>query len=119
MLDVVKRTKISLVLLLVLVCVSVYFWLTIPGGIEDGIYTGKAQGFSGEVELAVTFSGGDLIDIEVLNHSETPFVAGPAFNKIIPAIIEAQSPDVDVISGATFTSNAVIEVIKQVFAENR
>ncbi|NMB39010.1 MAG: FMN-binding protein [Firmicutes bacterium] len=119
MLDVVIRTKVSIVLLLILAGISVYFWLTIPGQIEDGVYIGTAQGFGGEVELAATFADGNIVEIEVLSHSETPFVANQAFKKIISAIIEAQSTDVDVVSGATYTSNAVINAVNQIIEVNR
>ncbi len=119
MLDVVKRTNVSMILLFVLACISVYFWLTIPGQIEDGVYTGTSEGFGGEVEIAVTFKDGNIVDIEVLSHSETPFVANQAFKRIIAAIIETQSTDVDVISQATYTSNAVINAVNEIMEENR
>ncbi|HXK98218.1 MAG TPA: FMN-binding protein [Limnochordia bacterium] len=46
-------------------------------------------------------------------------MAAGAISQIIPAIIEAQSADVDVISGATATSTAIKEAVRQVLTENR
>jgi RnfABCDGE-type electron transport complex D subunit len=80
--------------------------------VEDGVHRGKAEGFGGELVLDVTVEGGRISAIEVVSNSETPFIANQAFNKLIPAIIEAQGP-VDVVSGATFTSRAVLAAVEQ------
>ena len=118
MLDQVLRSKISLGLLAALVLVSIYFWLSIPGALADGVYTATADSFGGELELAVTIEDGQMVDIEILSHNDTEFVAAGVFSKLIPAIIEAQSPDVDSISGATYTSDAVKEAVRQILAGN-
>ena len=119
MLDKSKRTIVSLCLLVVVVLLSVYFWRSIPGAIPDGVYTGTAQGYGGPLTLEVTIAEGKIAAIEILEHKETPFVAAGAISQIIPAIIEAQSADVDVISGATATSTAIKEAVRQVRTENR
>jgi uncharacterized protein with FMN-binding domain len=118
-LDLVKRTRISLVLLIVVVGLSVYFWLSIPGVISDGVYTASTDSFGGPLTVAVTIVGGEIAEIEVVEHNDTPFVAAGAISRVIPAIIEAQSPDVDVYSGATVTSNAIKEAVRQVLTDNR
>ncbi len=80
--------------------------------VEDGTYTGVGQGYGGEIELELRFEGGELKSIEVLDHSETPGISDPAFDQVIPAIIEAQSPDVDAVSGATVTSEGIIGAVR-------
>lgn len=119
MLDKAKRTRFSLILLAVLVLVSAYFWSSIPGAIEDGTYTAVVAGFGGDMEVAVTFADGDITEIDIVSDSETPFIAANAFNRVIPAIIESQSTDVEVVSGATVTSEAIIAAVQQVINENR
>jgi len=79
--------------------------------VADGVHRGRADGFGGELVVEVTVEGGRITAIEVVENSETPFVADNAFKKLIPAIIEAQGP-VDVVSGATFTSRAVEEAVR-------
>ena len=112
------RSKISLGLLIALVLISVYFWRSIPGALADGVYTAAADSFGGELELAVTVEDGKMVAIEILTHNDTELVAAGAFAKLIPAIIEAQSPDVDGVSGATYTSDAVKNAVRQILAEN-
>ncbi|MCA1753469.1 MAG: RnfABCDGE type electron transport complex subunit D [Spirochaeta sp.] len=80
--------------------------------VEDGTYTGVAQGYGGDIELELTFAGGELTAIDVLDHSETAGISDPAFEDVVPAIIEAQSPDVDAVSGATMTSDGIMSAVR-------
>lgn len=79
--------------------------------IDDGIHRGKAQGFGGELILDVTVAGGKITEIAVVDSKETPFIADAAFDKLFPALIEAQGP-VDAVSGATATSKAVHDALR-------
>ncbi len=79
--------------------------------VGDGTHRGKAQGYGGELVVDVTVSGGKITEIVVVENSETPFIAGNAFSKLPPAIIEAQGP-VDAVSGATVTSKAVLTAVE-------
>ena len=78
--------------------------------VADGTYRGVGQGFGGDVVVEVTVSGGKIADIKVVEHSETPFVAGAAIDNLVPAMIEAQGP-VDTYSGATMTSKALVAAV--------
>ncbi|MFY9523178.1 MAG: FMN-binding protein, partial [Limnochordia bacterium] len=78
--------------------------------VEDGTYRASADGFGGELVIDVTVEGGKITDIEVVESQETPFIADTAFKELIPAIIEAQGP-VEAVSGATFTSKALLEAV--------
>jgi len=82
-------------------------------GLKDGVYVGRAQGFGGEVVVDVTISGGRITAIAVRPHDETPFIAGPAIETLVAKMIETQSPEVEAVSGATYTSNALIAAVKQ------
>lgn len=99
--------------------VSVYFWVNRPGALQDGVYTAVSKGFGGDLEIAVTVENGKMTKIDVLQHHDTEAIAKQAFEIVIPAIIEAQSPDVDVATGATFTSNAIKEAVRTILLENR
>ena len=79
--------------------------------LEDGVYEGRAQGFGGELVLAVTIAGGKISNIEVDESQEPPFIADPAFDTMLPAIVAAQGP-VDGVSGATVTSGAILEAVE-------
>ena len=73
----------------------------------SGTYTGRAEGYNGTVELNVTFSETNITDIQIESHIETEYVGTPAFDILIPQIIEANGTGVDAVSGATFTSAAI------------
>ena len=55
--------------------------------------------------------------VEVLSNSETIEIAGTALEQIPAAIVEANSPDVDVVSGATYTSNGIINAVKDALGQ--
>ncbi|HPT82512.1 MAG TPA: FMN-binding protein [Limnochordia bacterium] len=109
------RRSISLVLLIALLVVTGVVWSmgAQEEGLKDGVYVGRAQGFGGEVVVDVTISGGRITAIAVRPHDETPFIAGPAIETLVAKMIETQSPEVEAVSGATYTSNALIAAVKQ------
>ena len=55
---------------------------------------------------------GILTDIKILEHEDDEPYFSDAKQEIIPAIIENQSVDVDGVSGATFSSEGIIEAVK-------
>ena len=74
--------------------------------------TGTANGFDGELTVEVTVDGKQIVSVEVLENKETPGVADPAINNLPGEIVAAQSVAVDVKSGCTLASNAVLEATK-------
>ncbi len=70
-----------------------------------------AFGYGGEVKLSVQFDGDQITDITILDHAETGVLADRAFPIIIERIIEANSPVVDSVTSATFTSYAVKKAV--------
>ncbi len=72
-----------------------------------GTYTGKASGYNGEVELAVTFSDTAVTAVELVSSKETQYVGDVAFEPMFADIVEANGTGVDTVSGATFTSAAI------------
>ena len=77
-------------------------------GFQAGTYSASADGFGGPVTVALTVDGGGRItNMAITGDSETPTVGGAAIPTLADEVLAAQSGDVDVVSGATFTSNAV------------
>ena len=115
MLTLRTRRNISLVLFICLLLVSAAVWSMTAEeeGLKDGVYSGSAQGFKGTVTLDVTISGGKITEVQVRPHQETPALANPAIAALIEKILETQSSEVEVISGATYTSKAVIEAAEK------
>ena len=84
--------------------------ITYTSGTFEGIGEG---GHYGPISVAVTIDDdGRITDVEVTDHIETPHFAERAFGYLIPAVLEAQSADVDAIAGATATSNAFIKAVE-------
>ena len=78
------------------------------GKYTPGTYTGTADGFGGPVSVTLTVGGdGRISNVSVTGDRETPSVGGAAIPDLAEAVLSAQGGDVDVVSGATFTSNAV------------
>ena len=76
-----------------------------------GTYTGKADGRNGEITVDVTFSEDAITDIAVTNHQETAGIADAAINDLPGEIVASQSLAVDANSGATFTSEGIVNAV--------
>ncbi|NYB72996.1 FMN-binding protein [Sedimentibacter hydroxybenzoicus DSM 7310] len=72
---------------------------------------GSAQGYGGEVTVTVMVNGEDIVSVEVMGEKETPGVGTNAIEQLPEKIEEADSTDVEAISGATVTSNAIKEAV--------
>ena len=77
----------------------------------NGVYEGSANGMGGAVKVAVTVEDGKISDVEVLEHTETAGISDPAIEQIPQAIVDAQSTDVEAVTGATVTSEAIKEAV--------
>ncbi len=84
-----------------------------PAIYRDGVYTGSAQGFGGLITVQVTISGGVITDVTVLSaDGETPSYFSRA-QSVLSAVVSAGSPNVDTVSGATYSSNGILNAVKR------
>ena len=83
--------------------------------------TGTAQGFAGTVTVVVTVENGDITALTVDDSGESYPSAGfdraETVDKLIEAIIAADSADVDTFTGATVTQTAVLEALAAALAD--
>ena len=79
---------------------------------QDGVWTGSGEGRSGTILVKITVLEHRIADIMVVSQSESSF-AQEAINGMVARALEKQSvlSEVDAISGATLTSNGMIEAI--------
>lgn len=75
---------------------------------KAGTYQGTAAGRNGDVTVEVKLSDSKIESVTVTDQQETKGVADPALAKIPQAIVDQQSLAVDIVSGATITSTAII-----------
>ncbi|MBM7000676.1 FAD-binding protein [bacterium] len=82
----------------------------------EGQYVADGDGM-GVVTVRVTMDGERIEDVEVLGGSETPRIGELAIERIPQAIVDAQSTEVDVVAGATRTSDGIIAAVNKAVAE--
>ena len=82
-----------------------------------GTYTGTAAGKNGDVKVEVTFSANAIDSVKVVEHSETAGISDGAIENIPTAIVENQSLAVDTVSGATVTSDAILNAVADAVAQ--
>ncbi len=110
--------KVLHTVLSVLMCAVLLLSVVSCGGkkLTDGTYTGSADGHHGPVAVEVTVSGGKIAAVKVTDHNETAGISDAAIADIPAAIVKANSANVDIVSGATHTSDAIINAVKAALA---
>lgn len=79
---------------------------------KDGTYEGTSDaGISEGLKVSVTVEGGKITAVEVVEHNETEGIGTNAISALPEKIVEAQSTDVDDVSGATLSSAAIKEAV--------
>ena len=77
-----------------------------------------ASGFGGDIKIEVVTEGKKIEDIKLISHKETSHLMDRAFPVIKERILEAQSPIVDSVSGASYTSFAVKRAVADAMKKN-
>lgn len=73
---------------------------------------GTGVGKHGDVTVAVTFDGGKITDIKVVKEQENKVLARGVYTDLKDQVIATNSTDLDVISGATFSSKGFLDAVK-------
>ena len=89
---------------------------TAPSTYLDGIYTAEAMGFEGQITVQVTVAEDKITDITLLSAEDEEEYLSMA-KQVIPAILEGQSPNVDAVSGATYSSTGILNAVKLALAK--
>ena len=89
---------------------------TAPSTYLDGIYTAEAIGFEGRITVQVTVAEDQITDITILSAEDEEEYLSRA-KQVIPAILEGQSPNVDAVSGATYSSTGILNAVKLALAK--
>lgn len=79
---------------------------------KPGDYTATAQGKDGPVKIQVTFSDTAITDIKIVEANETLGVGDVAMDATIEEIKTNQSLAVDTITGATYSSKAILDAVE-------
>ena len=81
------------------------------GAFSDGVYTGSGSGLRGSTYVRVTVENGRITDITVTSYEDDSPYFSRAESGVIPAILSAQGVNVSTVSGATFSSNSILEAV--------
>lgn len=82
-------------------------------------YIAAAPGISGDVVVKVTYADDAIQAVEVLQQTETPTFGGAALEKLPALVVEANSTEIDGITGATITSKAFFMAVDAAVAQAR
>lgn len=81
------------------------------GGLRDGTYEGSGLGFGDTITVSVTIQDGRMTDISVVS---APGEDRPYYKQaltMLDKMLSAQSPEVDLVSGATLTCEGIQEAV--------
>lgn len=81
------------------------------GQYTDGVYMGSAFGYRGTTEVQVTVENGNITNIEILSTDDDMEYFNQIESSIINRILLSQSTDVDTVTGATFSCNAISNAV--------
>lgn len=87
------------------------------GGYADGTYTGSGTGFGGTITVQVTVSNHKIVSINILDASSETASYFANAQGVISRIISSQSPNVDAVSGATYSSNGIISAVQNALSQ--
>ncbi|KMT21949.1 4Fe-4S binding protein [Clostridium cylindrosporum] len=81
------------------------------GTYKDGTYEGAGTGFRGSTTVEVKVSGGKITDVQLISSEDDDRFLDRATDTVISEIVSNQSVDVDAVSGATYSSNGIMEAV--------
>jgi len=77
----------------------------------DGVYSGVGEGFRGKIYVDVTIENDVITNVEVTQHQDDLKWYNRAYDTIRNSIMETQSTDVDLVSGATYSSEGIRDAV--------
>ena len=78
---------------------------------KNGEYVGEAKGYKSNIKVSVSVKDNKISDVKVVSHDDTPSFADKAISVIPKEIVNKQSTDIDVVSGATLTSKGILDAV--------
>ena len=106
--------KMSKLVLLSSICFSAFGGASLNSvAAVDGVYQGSGYGMQGPITAEITVEGDKITAINFPVNNETVSVARMAFERIPAQIIEHQSLKMDVVTGASLSSNAILRSVEE------
>lgn len=86
------------------------------GTLKDGTYTGTSYGYKSYITVQVVISDGKISAVSIVSEDDDAAYMNRA-RALLSTIVAAGTPNVDVVSGATYSSNGIINAVKQALSK--
>ena len=111
-----KSQIIATIIFLIASCCAIFFSCGKAENIADGTWTGKAPGFKDEIEVSITTKDGKIVSAEVLKINDSDFAVNDTKSVLAEIVKKGSVSNVDVVSGATYTSKGIIAAVNAALA---
>ncbi|QCX34720.1 FMN-binding protein [Caloramator sp. E03] len=86
---------------------------------KEGTYYGVGEGHVGKIKIELATDKYHIKEIRVIEDEEIPIIAKKVYEIIPKKVIKANSTDVEVVTGATYTSKGLIDAINDALKKAR
>lgn len=111
-----KSQIIATIIFLIASCCAIFFSCGKAENIADGTWTGKASGFKDEIEVSITTKDGKIVSADVLKINDSDFAVNDTKALLAEIVKKGSVSNVDVVSGATYTSKGIIAAVNAALA---
>lgn len=111
-----KSQIIATIIFLIASCCAIFFSCGKAENIADGTWTGKAPGFKDEIEVSITTKDGKIVSADVLKINDSDFAVNDTKALLAEIVKKGSVSNVDVVSGATYTSKGIIAAVNAALA---
>lgn len=84
---------------------------------KAGTYKAATMGKKGLVPVTVVFDKNKILSVQIGQNQETPGIGQVAVQELPPKVVAAQNTNIDGVSGASYTSKAILEGVKNCIAQ--
>jgi len=91
----------------------------LKAGYTPGIYEGSGRGYRGPVHVQVQISAAGIEDIQITGNGDSIYPGVAAMEELLEMILESGLTDLDVVSGATFSSRGFLDAVDDAVGKAR
>ncbi|MGL4567465.1 MAG: FMN-binding protein, partial [Fusobacteriaceae bacterium] len=96
-----------------MITLSTLFFTGCGNSVKEKEFIGKANSFTGDIKVKVTTAGDQIKDLELVSHKDTQHIVDRTFPIMKERILKSQTPIVDSVSGATYTSTGIKKAVAE------
>jgi uncharacterized protein with FMN-binding domain len=103
--------KIRILILVILLTIGLTACISKKVRYQAGSYEGVGEGHHGPIKVLITTDQYEIKEIKIIEEYEMPELSEIVYDKIPKKVMKVNSAEVDVVAGATYTSEGLIEAI--------